>query len=444
MTNPKSRVYAAVAGALSLSAAAAWAAEPTQAELRIKELEQKVAALEAQQSSSKDLSATVDSVLRDAEKRSQLLATSGDMSAGYDNGFFIRAGDNWVLRPGAQLQFRYVANWREDVAQGGGTTDDEIESGFEVARMKLMLEGTAVTRDLTYLFQWETDSEGGGMFLEDAWARWMFSDQWGVRMGQFKDPVHHEELTRSGRQLAVDRSLVNELLGGGVTGWTQGASLIYGGYAKDNPVNVEVALTDGLGEQNTNFTDHRFDFGVAGRFEYKAMGDWRSYRDFTAAGNKEDLLVIGVGGDWSQSGDGDVFLGTVDVQYENSGGLGVYGAVLVDNVDEQFTGGDSTTDWGALVQAGYLLNPSVELFGRYDIASFDQNQTTDEDTFHEITVGMNYFLGTDGSALHRAKFTVDVSWLPNGSPRAISGIGVLDNNDAGNEIVIRGQFQLLI
>jgi hypothetical protein len=282
------------------------------------------------------------------------------------------------------------------------------------------------------------------MFLEDAWARWMFSDQWGVRMGQFKDPVHHEELTRSGRQLAVDRSLVNELLGGGVTGWTQGASLIYGGYAKDNPVNVEVALTDGLGEQNTNFTDHRFDFGVAGRFEYKAMGDWRSYRDFTAAGNKEDLLVIGVGGDWSQSGDGDVFLGTVDVQYENSGGLGVYGAVLVDNVDEQFTGGDSTTDWGALVQAGYLLNPSVELFGRYDIASFDQNQTTDEDTFHEITVGMNYFLGTDGSALHRAKFTVDVSWLPNGSPRAISGIGVLDNNDAGNEIVIRGQFQLLI
>ena len=131
---------------------------------------------------------------------------------------------------------------------------------------------------------------------------------------------------------------------------------------------------------------------------------------------------------------------------DKAGAYGIqgYGAVLVDNVDEQFTGGDSTTDWGALVQAGYLLNPSVELFGRYDIASFDQNQTTDEDTFHEITVGMNYFLGTDGSALHRAKFTVDVSWLPNGSPRAISGIGVLDNNDAGNEIVIRGQFQLLI
>ena len=67
------------------------------------------------------------------------------MSAGYDNGFFIRSGNNFVMRPGAQLQFRYAANNREDV----GGDDSEIEGGFEVRRMNLAIEGTIISRELT-------------------------------------------------------------------------------------------------------------------------------------------------------------------------------------------------------------------------------------------------------------------------------------------------------
>jgi hypothetical protein len=438
-------MFAAVAGTLALGAAAAWAAEPTQTDAKIQELEAKVAALESKQAAdSKDLATTVDSVLRDAERRSQLLANGGDMGAGYDNGFYIRAGDAWVLRPGALFQFRYVADFRDDATQNDGNQKDDTEDGFEVARMRLILEGTAFSPDLTYKFQWETQTEGGSVDLLDAWARYMFADDWGFRLGQFKDPVHHEFLTGEQYQLAVDRSLVDSLLGGGLTGYTQGATLIYGGYNKNNPLNVEVGLTDGLNQANTGFVDQDFNFGIAGRAEYKVMGDWKSYRDFSAKGNKEDLLVLGGGGDWSQSGSGNVYLGTVDAQYESTSGLGIYGAGLVDHFDAEFTGDNSATDWGALVQVGYLLTPNWEIFGRYDFTKFEQNQITDHDYFNEITVGVNYFLGQDGSAFHRAKFTVDLSYLPQGSPAPLGQIDVLDDNSGSNEWLLRAQFQLLL
>lgn len=457
MTNSKTRMFVAVVGALSIGTAA-WAAEPSQ-DQRIAELESKLANLETKQAAnSKDIAATIDSVLRDAEKRSQLLA-AGDSGAGYDNGFFIRMGDAWVLKPGAQFQFRGVADFREDA---GADEDTETETGFEVRRMKLMLHGSIVTKDLTYGVVWATNRDTGAVFLEDAWGKYALADDWAVKAGQYKDPVHHEELVSSSRQLAADRSLLNEILGGGYLDRTQGVSLIYGNYTKNNPVYGELMVHDGANQDNTNYigktagglaagtpASHSFDFGVTGRLEWKHSGDWKAYQDFSAMGNKEDLLVLGGGVDWSQSGDGDVITGTVDGQWENSGGLGIYGAVLVQNSNEELVGGtDDVTDWGFLLQAGYMLNEAWELFGRYDGTYLDSDVVfangETEDTFHEITVGLNYFLGTNGSAGHKAKITVDLTYLPNGAPGSDSGLGILGDTNGEAEWVVRGQFQLVI
>ena len=116
MRNSRSRMYAAVIGALSMGATVAWATEPARQDVTVDQLEAKVAALEAKQAAnSKDMAATIDSVLRDAEKRSQLLATSGDMSAGYQNGFFLSDGHGFLLRPSVLFQFRNVTDYRENV-----------------------------------------------------------------------------------------------------------------------------------------------------------------------------------------------------------------------------------------------------------------------------------------------------------------------------------------
>jgi len=449
----KSRMFVAVAGALSMGAVATYAADAQPD--RIAELEAKVAQLEARQATnSKDVASTIDSVLRDAERRSQLLQNTSNMGAGYDNGFFISAGEGWTLRPGAFFQFRNVTNWATEGDDDGG--DDEIENGFEVRRMRLELNGTAFTRDLEYSFVWDSSRNGGGTSLLDAWVKYMFADDWGFRVGQFKDPVTHEKLVSSKRQLAADRTLLDATLGGGVYDRVQGVSLIYGGYSQNNPINVEVAFHDGPNSKNTDFQDVNDGpiWGVGGRFEYKAMGDWRAYRDFTAMGNKEDLLVIGVGGDWSQfetttdvdNGAGNLLTGTIDAQWENAAGLAIYGAGIIQHRDEEFQGGDDNTDWGALAQVGYMLNPAWELFGRVSYTEFDEEVAlgdSSEDAFWELTVGLNYYLGNNGSAGHRAKVTIDLTWLPDGAPSADTGLGYFGTG-GDDEIVIRGQFQLLI
>ncbi len=461
------RLVMGVAAAVASAACSAWAAEPTAQDLRIQQLETKITQLEAQQASnSKDLAATIDGILRDAERRTQLLATNGDASAGYDNGFFIRAGD-WMLKPGAQFQFRDVSNYREEALAHGG---DAFDNGFEVRRMKFSLEGTAFTKDLDYLFLWQTNRDTGSLVLEEAWARYFFADDWGVRAGQFKDLVTHEFLMSTKRILACDTSMADAFVGGGVGGWTQGVTLIYGGVRNNNnPLNIEAGFTDGANQLNTDFTGrpqpiadpdptfsgtpgpHAFDWGLAARVEYKVMGEWKDYSDFTAKGTKQDLLVLGAGTDWSQAANGDQLLATVDAQFENSSGLGLYGAVLYRYLNTELSGKSSDeSDWGFLIQASYLINGNWEVFARYDAIMLDNatpvvfDPTETEWIFHEITVGVNYYLGANGSAGHRAKITVDLTYLPGGAPKANTGIGVLDSNHGEPEWILRGQFQLLI
>jgi phosphate-selective porin O/P len=462
-------ITAAVAGVVLAGAGLARAAEPTLEELKaqVQQLSGKVAALETQQTvNSKDASATIEAVLRDADKRTKLLANGADMSAGYDNGFFIRAGDAFLLKPQINFQFRNITDFRKNA---GGGSDDKIENGFEVRRLQFILEGNIISKDIEYTFVWNTNREtntqpvrdptgatigtvdvrsGGNLFLEDAYVRYMFADAWGVRIGQFKDPVTHEKLVSDKRLVTVERSMLDALLGGGYEERVQGVTGIYGGYKANQPLYVEVGITDGVNSLNTDFTKHAFDFGVAGRVEYKLMGDWKDYRDFTAKGDKADLLVIGGGFDWSQNGDGNSVVGTIDGQWEMAKGLGLYGAAIVRQLDSALTGSTSdTTDWGGLVQVSYLLSPAWEVFGRYDFVKFDTARvfgTTTEDTFHEITGGVTYYFGDNGSAGHRMKVTVDLNWLPNGAPTGLKGLGYIGDSAGDDEFVLRTQFQFLL
>jgi hypothetical protein len=276
----------------------------------------------------------------------------------------------------------------------------------------------------------------------------MFADAWGTRIGQFKDPVTHEKLVSDKRLVTVERSMLDAILGGGYEERVQGVTVIFGGYKANQPLYAEVGVTDGINSLNTDFTKHGSDFGVAGRIEYKVMGEWKDYRDFTAKGDKGDLLVVGGGFDWTQFGDGNSEVGTIDAQWEMASGLGLYGALIVRQLDAELTGAaDDQTDYGGLVQISYLLKPVWEIFGRYDFVKFDVDRvfgTTSEDMFHEITGGVTYYMGDNGSAGHRMKITVDLNWLPNGAPQGLKGLGYIGDTGGDDEFVLRGQFQFLL
>jgi hypothetical protein len=215
---------------------------------------------------------------------------------------------------------------------------------------------------------------------------------------------------------------------------------IHDGYNSDNTPFVESGGTAAVGVTPT-------EWGASGRVEFFAIGPdaKKQYDDFSAMKNKEDLLVIGAGADYSMAGNNHAFFHTVDAQYENTNGLGVYGAVV--GLDRETSSGTAAAptpevslyDWGVLVQAGYMLNERYEVFGRWDVTFLDDDQlgADDEDTINEFTVGVNrYFRG------HSAKFTIDASYLPDGSPNNEAGIGVLASDE--EQFVVRGQFQLLL
>ncbi len=423
---------------------------PQQLQQEVEQLRAAVKELQAQRIAPAytaiDVDATVDSVLHDANRRSQLLATDSSFLGGWDNGFKIRSADgNFLLHPWFQFQFRNVTNYRQDAKQNG--QGDDLQNGFELRRMKFGFDGNVFSPNMTYLFLWATDRHDGTPKLEDAWVKYKFADNLAVKAGQIKNPLDHEQIVSSKYQLAVERTLIADVFVNG-DDYVQGVSLIIDDGT--SPLRAEMAFTDGIRSQNQNFQDFpsttsgnspTADWGAAGRVEYKLMGDWKDYEHFTAMGTKRDLFVLGAGADYTEVGHTGILTHVADAQYSMPGGLSLFGAFLGRYTARNAAAGDSDTyDCTMRFFASYLFNPKLEGYAQYQYIHFDSATMPagTDNLVHDITVGVNYYL--QGQS---AKITLDASYLPNGSPVSDDGSGVLSNNGK-NEVVIRAQFQLLL
>jgi hypothetical protein len=457
-------------GASSAAYAASPTTDPTQAELlkQLDELKAKVEQLEARQHqidtrpSAAEVDATVERVLHDADRHSQLLDAEG-FTAGYNKGkFLIQSADgNFVLNPNLQFQYRFVANSRDDGKNGD---DSSTDTGFEVRRLKFSFDGT-VYGNIDYKFQWATSRTNGTPTLDEGWVRYKFKDSpFAIRAGSISSDWDHETGVGSKRQLAVERSYLHDVIVAGATNSDIYVQGIQGIYDNGGALRASLAYTDGYASRNTPFTDTgggstflqivNPQWGVFGRVDYKISGDWKQYDDFTALNSTKDLLVLGGGFEWDTATNINALFHTVDVQWEPQAvkGLSVYGAYIGlqrDFRDAPAGGTGVTYDWGFLAQAGYLLNNHWEVFGRYDYTSFDGDAPPTAgsigaaanvtDNVHEITGGVNYYIHD-----HAAKFTADVTWLPNGSPVDLNSTGIPQQSDDSNQFIFRAQFQLLL
>lgn len=428
--------------ALALSAAACRACladEPGLQELcrQVQALQARVDAMNAcaNQARQVEVDRIVHSVLADAEQRTGVFAAQETASAGYSNGFFIRSADgSFLLKPALQWQFRNVTTFRSDTGQ------DDVENGFETRRLRLRLDGNAMSPDLTYAFVFDTSRSTGNVSLLDGYVQYQFAGDWAVKAGQYREAFAQEYNVSPYSQLATDRSLASYALGGGLVDRVQGAALIYG--SKANPLRVEVAVHDGANSKNTNYLGpdtNPTQWGAAARAEYKLAGDWASYRDFTAKGTRTELFIVGAGVDATERENSLTYLTTIDAQYENPDGLSTFAALHANFTDLRNTAqDDSRVDWGFVVQAEYAFGGNWEIFGRSAFVEFDGDLVDGGEDVIELTAGSNYYLGSQGSLLHRAKFTLDVVYLPDGSPISFEGAGILASKD--DEIVVRGQF----
>ncbi len=440
------------------------AAEPSTAELlqkieqledNVGELRSKVAELENRPVNQTDVDATVAQVLSDAEERSRLMQVEG-FTAGYSKGAFViqSADGNFRLQPFLNYQVRHNTTWREDgkALSAGGSSDDDIQNGWELRRLKFGFKGNAFSPKLTYSLLWATGRRDGTVTLEEGWVQYAFATDWSVRLGQFKAPLYKESLVSSTRLLAAERSMLADQLFG-ADNFVQGVSL---NYSPAGPVRATVSYNDGFASANTNYQDpgtsvntrpnNTTNFGFTGRTEYLVFGDWKAADDFTSVGVKTDTLVLGAAVDATQSGDTTAYRHTADLTYKLSGGLSLFASFGGNYSTDVATGTgaaavvDDTYTWGGVAQVSYLIpDTKWEPFGRYTFIALDDPSASPAqgDQLSEITVGVNYYF-----AGQSAKVTVDLGYLPEGSPTSADGAAVLQNE--GAEFYLRAQFQLLL
>jgi len=407
-----------------------------------------------------EIRSLVTDVLADADSRSSLQASG--LTAGWNDGFFLASPDGrFRLQVDGQSQIRYIIN-RRDRASGTDLTD-RYRTGFENTRTRLTLRGHVFGPQFSYLVRGGFSREGGGtpvngevgggdFRLYDAWVRYQFDDMWSLRFGQFKLPFNREELVSSARQLAVERSLVNESMN---IGRSQGIELTFQG----DWLRWAFAFSDGgsdsllgvntiVGTQgaNTPWSVRDTEYAFTTRVETLIAGQWRQFEQFTSPAGDPFGLLVGAAvhyqaGEWGTTDQERTWLNTtVDVSLA-LGGANVFGALTYTYADARAAFGIFDI-FGAVVQGGVYVAPKLELFGRLEYGHIDSRRNiVDPKDLWLVTSGVNYYF--DG---HDVKFTADVGFGINDVSQFwssdIAGYRP-DGNTTNPQIVIRTQFQLL-
>ena len=227
----------------------------------------------------------VHDVLADADTRASLLQNG--LTAGWNGHPFIASADGaFRLQLEGQVQVRFVYNNQDAGA------DDTDRWGFENRRTKIKFGGH-VFHDWKYKFNGAFGRDGGDLVLEDAYIEKNLGDSVAVRLGQFKGPFMGEELVSSSRQLAVDRSLVNERFN---QDRSQGIQFTF----KADQFQFMVMYNDGIKTANTMWETEDTEFAVTGRVEFSAMGDWGQFKDFTSKPGSDNALMIGIAGHYEK------------------------------------------------------------------------------------------------------------------------------------------------
>lgn len=196
-------------------------ADVEQLKQEVRELRQQVA-LAASQDMDKartdSLRAQIREVLNDREFRESLMPAV--MSAGYDDGFYIKSSDDkWKITFNGLLQFRYTyynTQSRNTYIPYKLPRDDR--SGFDVQRARLALNGQIGSSDWTWHLEFKSDApQQYDIVMDSAWINYRFADELQIRMGEFGLASTHTEMVGGGNQQFVDKSVVNAMFGLGAS-----------------------------------------------------------------------------------------------------------------------------------------------------------------------------------------------------------------------------------
>ncbi|MCP3904228.1 MAG: hypothetical protein GY715_11405 [Planctomycetes bacterium] len=457
-------------------------------EARIAELEAKVAQLNGNdwltEERANEIRGLVQDVLADADTRASLLQGAG---VGYDDGFVL--GDpngNFGLKINGQIQFRHVMNSQDDAVPG-----DQNTRGFENTRTKLAFTGNAgdwmfrVSTNFGQLTQAGGPNAGndGVADLEDAFLGYDFGNGWSVYLGQGKVPLSREQMVDSKDQLAVERSLSSYVH---PHGRTQGILLDYkmdqfhfmGSY-NDGAAGVaafpggflngatQATYVTALGYANAPAIPNAAypvpdtEYAVTLRGEMLFSGNWEQFEDFTSPQGSEQGMMAGISFHFQDDESGNPATGVLgngvetevwalaaDFSLEMDGWNAFVGFNWT-NFDSNVIGTTDQDLVSLVLQGGFYLNETMELFLRYEWTDYDLPAPAvgfqNADDLSLITVGLNAYYTDNVKLSTDISFGLNEIWAGN----ALTGLnadgpanqGVLVPYQDG-QFVWRTQFQL--
>ncbi len=365
-----------------------------------------------------EVRALIHEVLTDADMRASF---AGDgMNAGFNKGFFITDGDQFLLKINSYIQLRYIGSNVPDA-------DDDDEGGFQTRRLALMFSGYIGSPRVSYMLLPTINRANGQVRMEYAYMGYKIDDNWGVLAGQIKAPFHREWLTSARLMPMVERSYVNSLF---TSLYVQGVQAT----RRDEDTRLILAIHNGTWGWNTEFTDDRTDYALAARGEWKVYGEWDRFKDITGwAGDHGLLLGSAIEFDRGETGGGtatpDILKHTSDISLEGNG-WNLYTAFTGRHIEPNGSADILAADqWGAVLQGGAFIIPDkVDLYARYewidvDGVAFSQSTgvttATDDGVTQLLTLGSNYFLRG-----HQTKISVDVVHAFDGLPRSDTMTGM--------------------
>lgn len=338
------------------------------------------------------------------------------------DGTKIGDGDNMIhLQGRVQARFTYDGletaadkdTWaiqRGKIKIEGFTLKKKLKFGFQ---MNLSTRGRASTADVcTNADCTETakavtsESTTGLATLEDYYVDYVPYDFFAVKVGQYKAPFLMQELTSSGKQQFVDRSLST-----GHFNLGRDIGLTFHGDFWDHGLNYNVFFMNGDGINQIN-RNQSFMAGV--RFEMPILGEYKTSESDTDD-SQEHNLGVGVAYAFNELGTAFVngtvpagaklSLGTLDVGYKYKG-FSFQGAGMVSRSHDLL----KITNLGWNAQVGYFIVPKL-----FEVA-LRQSGTVFSDAIanqYENAVALNYFIKG-----HGIKIQTDYALLMN--PRGLN------------------------
>jgi hypothetical protein len=236
-----------------------------------------------------------DSARNPENSTSSLLSSRReDVTAGYDNGLFLRVRedeDSFELKANLRTQFRIVSFSRDEdtwTDSAGVIRPIQDRETFDLERGRLILSGHAFATQLKYFMQADADTDSRHVFaLLDGWVAWHFSEAFELQAGKRKVPGSRNWMLGAFDTRLADRPFANEFFR---PSRTTGLWLVGDPTTK---THYELMVGQGYSTEGLTPSEMGNDFAVAGTAWWDVIGSYGPARptDF----EHHDELAVRIG-----------------------------------------------------------------------------------------------------------------------------------------------------